>query len=247
MSFNEEKSLKKFFNDYAKKLDNLENFKNFNTSCCPDIIAAGRNGKFWFSKEERYKHKNFLDITDEDIPTIVVVLESPHKDEFNNQNFPNGNPALGKTGKMLQEHFKAILRKNISELPNNYRVILMNSIQFQCSLGEVPKKYRDYMWLSLWFGTNNLFKNDFINRLNSYNPSYIFNFCTIGNHTKKEYIEFCLQKCSPEIYKKSMDDIQNMGKITIRSIVSSSIPQNIIPFEDSHPSSWWNKKMIKLL
>ena len=128
-----------------------------------------------------------------------------------------------------------------------YRVILMNSIQFQCSLGEIPKKYRDYMWLSLWFGTNNLFKNDFINRLNSYNPSYIFNFCTIGNHTKKEYIEFCLQKCSPEIYKKSMDDIQNMGKITIRSIVSSSIPQNIIPFEDSHPSSWWNKKMIKLL
>ena len=243
MSFNEKKSLKKFFNDYAKKLDNLENFKNFNTNCCPDIIA-GKNGEFWFSKEERDNRKDFLDITDEDIPTIVVVLESPHKDEFNNQNFPNGNPALGKTGKMLQEHFKAILRKNISELPNNYRVILMNSIQFQCSLGEVPKKYRDYMWLSLWFGTNNLFKNDFINRLNSYNPSYIFNFCTIGNHTK---IEFCLQKCSPEIYKKSMDDIQNMGKITIRSIVSSSIPQNIIPFEDSHPSSWWNKKMIKLL
>ena len=243
MSFNEKKSLKKFFNDYAKKLDNLENFKNFNTNCCPDIIA-GKNGEFWFSKEERDNRKDFLDITDEDIPTIVVVLESPHKDEFNNQNFPNGNPALGKTGKMLQEHFKAILRKNISELPNNYRVILMNSIQFQCSLGEVPKKYRDYMWLSLWFGTNNLFKNDFIRRLNSYNPSYIFNFCTIGNHTK---IEFCLQKCSPEIYKKSMDDIQNMGKITIRSIVSSSIPQNIIPFEDSHPSSWWNKKMIKLL
>ena len=188
MSFNEKKSLKKFFNDYAKKLDNLENFKNFNTNCCPDIIA-GKNGEFWFSKEERDNRKDFLDITDEDIPTIVVVLESPHKDEFNNQNFPNGNPALGKTGKMLQEHFKAILRKNISELPNNYRVILMNSIQFQCSLGEVPKKYRDYMWLSLWFGTNNLFKNDFIRRLNSYNPSYIFNFCTIGNHIKKEYIK----------------------------------------------------------
>ena len=134
MSFNEKKSLKKFFNDYAKKLDNLENFKNFNTSCCPDIIA-GKNGEFWFSKEERDNRKDFLDITDEDIPTIVVVLESPHKDEFNNQNFPNGNPALGKTGEMLQKYFENILRKNISYLPDNYRVILMNSIQFQCSLG----------------------------------------------------------------------------------------------------------------
>ena len=103
------------------------------------------------------------------------------------------------------------------------------------------------MWLSLWFGTNNLFKNDFIRRLNSYNPSYIFNFCTIGNHIKKEYIELCLQKCSPEICKKSMDDIQNMKKITIRSIVSSSIPQNIILFEGSHPSSWWNRITIKKL
>ena len=253
MSFNEKKSLKEKFEiyaeSYAKELDDLElyDLKNFSTNCCPDIIAAGRNGEFWFSKEKRYENKDSLDITDENIPTIVIILESPHKDEFNNQNFPNGNPALGKTGKMLQEHFKAILRKNISELPNNYRVILMNSIQFQCSLGEVPKKYRDYMWLSLWFGTNNLFKNDFICRLNSYNPSYIFNFCTIGNHIKKEYIELCLQKCSPEICKKSMDDIQNMKKITIRSIVNSSIPQNIILFEGSHPSSWWNRITIKKL
>ena len=66
MSFNEKKSLKEKFEiyaeSYAKELDDLElyDLKNFSTNCCPDIIAAGRNGKFWFSKEERYKHKNFL-------------------------------------------------------------------------------------------------------------------------------------------------------------------------------------------
>lgn len=196
--------------DYAKEvrqvlneeIDNLVQ-KKLETIKCPDI-TAGKNGVFWFSKEEREKkRKNDLRIKTDGSETqeevcIVIVLESPHIEEFKKFKLKSGtdisaSPAMGETGGALQELFTQEFVENIFEKNNgidinkSYKVILMNSIQFQCSCGINTKIIRDHMWLKLWFGENNL-KEDFEKRIKSYNPDIIFNFCTRGDHQLEIYI-----------------------------------------------------------
>lgn len=81
---------------------------------CPDILV-GNDKEFWFSKKERIKHKNELNIFDslktrkKDELIIVIILESPHISEFSTKREDDffddkilANPALGKTGNNLQ-------------------------------------------------------------------------------------------------------------------------------------------------
>ena len=123
---------------------------------CPDILV-GNDKEFWFSKKERIKHKNELNIFDslktrkKDELIIVIILESPHISEFSTKREDDffddkilANPALGKTGNNLQKYFthNNLIEKSIHDLHKykKYKVILMNSIQYQCSLGCNPKK-----------------------------------------------------------------------------------------------------------
>lgn len=226
---------------------------------CPNIIA-GENGETWFSKEKRKEHKDELRIKKKKYlgKTIVIVLESPHTKEYADKNFIN--PALGKTGKNLHTYFKQILDKIIkcdsSNDFSNYRIILMNSIRFQCSLGLPTEFFRDHIWLSLWI--NKGFKEDFIERLKSYHPDIIFNFCIQGDHSG-EY-ELCPQKlkgCKTVINEKY---IQYLGlknppnclnnikySTTIQALVSYEISKDTllkdkILYVGPHPSSWKKAK-----
>ena len=257
-----------FFSYYAKQICCFTSPWYPNLICCPDIVA-GRNGAFWFGKRERYLHKHDTLISNEDVATIVIVLESPHKSEFNLKNDDlnmDVNPALGKTGSNLQKYFTdAYLRLIIADLPSKYRVILMNSIQYQCSLGTSPPKYRDHIWLNLWFGSRGVFQDSFVTRLHSYHPDYIFNLCTIGDHSDEvlrnnlraktvinhKYIEYCLRDSFFET-----DSIPEMDTYTIRSMVTASIKEElarqhhakkIVLFEGNHPSGWRKNPFTNVL
>lgn len=252
------------FTYYSQRLFSMSVNKYCNTTRCPDI-TAGMGGVFWFEENKRCHHKQELSIdTDNKITTIVIILESPHKSEFIRKNSASdffdseihSSPALGVTGSNLQKYFTdEYLRSVIPNLPQKYRVILMNSIQYQCSLGLSPNKCRDHMWLSLWFGSNGIIQDSFVTRLQSYNPDYIFNLCTVGNHSEEilpkglkaktvinpEYIKFCLENTI-----SITADIPEMNRYTIRSIVTSLIKnmmsqlcfKKTIVFEGTHPSNW---------
>lgn len=203
---------------------------------CFDIIA-GRNDVFWFDEESRIKHKKDLNIKEnkKQEKTIVIILESPHKDEFasgENKNFFDriikSNPALGKSGDNLQKYFTAEQLVNLlgdEYMKNEYRIILMNSIQYQCSLGLDTNIYRDHIWILYWlkFGFQN-----FLNRLESYNPDVIINLCTKGNHSKEpmlpngcktvindKYLKYCLG--DDFLFP---DELKNLKTKTLRDIVS---------------------------
>jgi hypothetical protein len=126
---------------------------------------------------------------------VVVVVESPHKDEYDANNFtflnfPNQtgskqpSPAIGQTGTNLQYYFDAMinaiqLNPALILANGTYHVILCNPIQYQCSLGLPPKnppRIRDKIWRRMW--KYQKVKNDFIICLLKYNPDIIFNFCT---------------------------------------------------------------------
>ena len=141
--------------------------------------------------------------------TLVLILESPHKDEYRdncidipiapaqNNIAPNNNRIIG-TGIGIANHLLDI----ISLCPSLYcnlsvgetRVILCNPIQFQTSLVaviDVPnrKGVRDAVWKEFW--NMQEIKNNFEDRLESYEPNYIINACT--SRLQNKISEFLLQ------------------------------------------------------
>lgn len=241
------------FEEFVKK-EMQKNQKSipleFKDNKCPDIVV-GKDGVFWFEKAERKKHKNDLYegllVSKKNEKRIVIILESPHKDEFKKSikkddffdDECEANPALGRTGIKLQEYFNDKVVREKLKIEGHYCVILMNSVQYQCSLGEKTKLYRDCIWLKYWFEKETL--NSFEQRLNEYKPNIVVNLCTKGNYKgRRSHLEKCLKKIPSEIPNKK-------DGITLREIVSIYV-KKVFPkmaiYEGNHPCSWWTNKGI---
>jgi hypothetical protein len=224
----------------------------YNAHPCPDDVM-GDGKDFWFKEFERKDHKKMLNIEKSTLnydKTMVIILESPHIDEYSEPTFIH--PALGKTGKALMHCFPSIYEKakSLYDANNEYtwRVILMNSIQYQCSLGENTKIYRDHMWLKLWF--DGKCSEDFIDRLRSYQPDIIYNFCTKGDHenepgidqeTEKGFTVSYIQKCAPEYFISNSISDEKILQNGLRGLVKNKIdelPNIKLYIEGNHPSSW---------
>lgn len=146
--------------------------------------------------------------------SIVLIVESPHKDEYK-----NGKPiapAQGTTGYNIR---KQICEKlNRSESINgfkegNYNLMICNPVQFQCSLfdfyklslsGSSPVKgIRDKVFKEIY----KFEEKCFIYRLNSYSPKLVINAST-------SEVKPIVQKTLKENFK------------------------NILILEEFHPSNW---------
>ena len=117
--------------------------------------------------------------------TIVIVLESPHKDEYLRDVSQPIAPAQGSTGSNIQGYLDCVLRKSPAlrdELEDQEtRVILANPIQFQTSLASVIQpsdwhRVRNAVWRTIW--SCQLMQDDFCARMESYSPDVIINACT---------------------------------------------------------------------
>lgn len=149
---------------------------------CPDKAVATveftRNG-FRFVDGRRlrktFDHRRFTcddfdavkgwDLGDDGL--LIMVLESPHKDEFKEGKAIA--PAQGTTGENIGKY----LERQHRHLPSlarvasgRYRLVLMNAVKYQCSLGVSPTSlFRDLVFRQVWerFG-----KEDFVGRLTKY-------------------------------------------------------------------------------
>lgn len=116
---------------------------------------------------------------------ICIILESPHKDEYN-EDRPLG-PAMSKTGKNISSNFinmlnSAIKNGVISILDGDYSLLLINAVSYQCSNARAlnknkNSKKRDSVFLSVW-GQGG--KKNFLKRVKKYKPVLIVNSCTGG-------------------------------------------------------------------
>lgn len=193
---------------------------------CPDIYA----GDFEFSNGNVNIITNYIDpvtrknninnLSPDRHPnykTIVIILESPHDNEYSDPSFIN--PALGPTGNKLDSLIISLINE-VQKIDNilsdgNYRIILMESIQYQCSLGldltkEPNKVIRDKVFETIW-NSNPSIKNDFVERLTSYMPDVIFNLST----------------------KNVQDLVQNEVDFYCKKI-----NKQIEVYQGYHPSSW---------
>lgn len=150
----------------------------------------------WWDLCDRDGNSNpaFSDDLDADIdlarpgPKIVLILESPHRDEYDD-NFMPLRPARGKTGSgihcFLASHVLPLLLHFGLELDNDqkYEVYLVNPVPYQASLQYLQRsggsvKQREALKSAVWWKLWDRCKSDFERRLHDYRPQIVLNGCT---------------------------------------------------------------------
>lgn len=109
---------------------------------------------------------------------LIMILESPHIKEF----LGDVGPAKGKTGSQIRKWIGDV--EDLSQFCG-YGLILVNAIQYQCSLGMLPECFRDDVFRAVWSEWG---ENKFITRLNEYyqDGDVVVNCCTKGKDNKNE-------------------------------------------------------------
>jgi hypothetical protein len=157
---------------------------------------------------------------------FLLILESPHTDEFDKNGEPIG-PANGPTGRNIREHIAKIF-PNFSD----YHLILMNAIPFQCSLGVATEHFRDGVFAKAW-GNNAIGKNFFKDRLKKLLKKLqnknvvIVNACTKGYNVAKDSNQ------RPFLWHLVQNSIETL---------TLDEEKTIRYFRINHPSSWARNK-----
>jgi hypothetical protein len=185
----------------------FQTISSFKTGLCEDVYV-GKISTFLSNQDDFLR----LPVNErpEDIRCLIMILESPHIEEYK---VNPAEPVKGTTGRNIREY---ILSVNGLSGYNNYGLIIVNAIQYQCSLGQSTKYFRDDMFKSMWKDGG---ENSFIQRLIGLykTDDVIVNCCTKGGGT---------------------------GKNELRKIVQAAITTNLRfnPLKRTHPSSWNIKK-----
>ena len=143
-------------------------------------------------------------------PTLVIVLESPHRDEYGSSVDKPITPARGATGVRIHKYLCHVLNgcHELSCLLSAcapVRVIISNPIPFQTSAYAIhggrlnnPEGLRNFIWPALWClkdcnsegNDEYVFQRKFCNNLSRYNPIAIINACTKGNERRDKVTAF---------------------------------------------------------
>ncbi|MFZ2449850.1 MAG: hypothetical protein WAW36_04955 [Methylovulum miyakonense] len=174
---------------------------------------------------------------------ILIILESPHKDEYDDDNFLPLGPANGATGENFLNYFASpcmniVLYKLIKDLHLNldegkvYSICFVNPVPFQTTLDfilrpikskkkdkKAEKTYRDQLKTEVWNALFYYCHHHFKCRVLSYNPSVIINACT---------------KELKDKVKLAVDNPNNQIKCPNK-------------FNTTHPSGWHGSNLSKTI
>ena len=140
------------------------------------------------------RFKNILNSPNVKSPFIILILESPHKNEFKGKI----GPAKGNTGINIREHIWENFRSRLVKF-QNYHLILMNAIPFQCSFGVKTDSFRDAVFATAW-ENDEIGKSFFGNRLGALlgalggKTVVIVNACTAGKSRKSNVTDAILKQ-----------------------------------------------------
>lgn len=120
-------------------------------------------------------------------PVIVLILESPHKDEYeikNGELIPR-SPAAGDSGRAIHNYFTShvlpiLINLGLKlEFDKEYKFYIVNPVPYQTSMVNIHQEglissLRDKVWEKMY----PILKQDFVERLKKYKPTVILNGCT---------------------------------------------------------------------
>lgn len=142
-------------------------------------ISTTTNSLF-LQKEFRYNNRRLLYKQPSVLKNkIVVLIESPHKNEFMLNLVA---PALGNTGDKLHMFLPRLLLNNRLIDSNESEIYLVNCINYQCSLGYDTSVYRDKVFNNLWREIK--IQNSLKRRLIKISPNVIINAVTSNQKQK---------------------------------------------------------------
>jgi hypothetical protein len=129
-------------------------------------------------------------------PCLIMVLESPHVDEFKDE----PGPAKGFTGEMIRKYLPDALGRPLLE---GMGLLLLNAVQYQCSLGSNTVVYRDRIFRATWSQGG---KEDFLARFQSVvmPEDWVMNCCTKGNDFEintplRSLVELAVRQTVPQV------------------------------------------------
>ena len=100
--------------------------------------------------------------------------------------------------------------------------LIVNSVQYQCSLGQKTDNYRDLLFTANWMENC---RKDFINRIKHYKADLYINSCTKGSINKKFLQEnFNLENVETSEYSLACKETK--GIITLQDIVETALEQD---------------------
>ena len=173
--------IEKILKDSQKETNVLKELKNLKTeysyenihTCfevCPDNYIGDIEGEKFISPNDRYKaskEEKTSQLGKSAEENIIILLESPHIDEFK-KNLTA--PALGETGNRLNSYLEDLL-KNYLVAKSKAKLFLVNAIQYQCSLGFSTDCVRNFVFNQLF--NEDTFKKDLKERIDKQNPKII--------------------------------------------------------------------------
>jgi hypothetical protein len=104
---------------------------------------------------------------------VLLVLESPHTSEFDT----SPGPAKGSTGRNIVRYLRQV--PGLQD-KGEFGLLLVNAVQFQCSLGGPTSKVRDAVFFDTWTSGG---RTDFESRFRALyrDGDCVVNSCTRGN------------------------------------------------------------------
>ena len=150
----------------------------------------------------------------EGLKCLIMVLESPHVEEYEGPNSPC--PANGATGRNIRKHILRV--KGLADF-SEYGLIILNAVQYQCSMGvNPPGTKKDKVFYEAW--ENGGGKADFTERL-----EYAYK--------DEDQVVVCCTK-------------GKLQGIELRRLVASGLTRCRSSFLGrTHPSSWERRGRIK--
>lgn len=149
---------------------------------------------------------------------MIMILESPHKDEFKGKI----GPAKGTTGRNLGK----MTRLCDFYLYRNYELILMNAIPFQCSLGEKPEKFKDEVFANAWNEENQKIWNEENQKIRIGKSFFKERLCSLLKELDGKFVVIVNACTSGGCRKQAVQDVIDEIALDIKR---AEIP---------HPSSW---------
>ena len=186
---------------------------------------------------------------DKIVKNIIVILESPHIDEFKGKEWL----PLKKDEDFIKYFSDLYIKSKISNnliKENEYKIYLLNAIQYQCSLGKTTSYFRDYVFLYYWEKKKKNFKKRLKNFFNDETEAVI-NLCTKGDHSRiielynkntKKY-EVVPKKCDNNFFKVlGVNDVQNENNLNdlVGVVIKDVIKDGVKYTTGTHPSCWWS-------
>lgn len=161
---------------------------------------------------------------------IVWIIESPHKWEFRidiplypegrHRARPLNNPSTQSYVKpVFDDHMGDFLANNIGE-GQVYLVLLVNSVEYQCSLGENTSLYRDKNFISNWIDDE---RDHFLQKISSYKGDLYINSCTKGS-INKSFLQRnydLTETLHGDFYFKEID-----GSLSLNGMVEAELERN---------------------